>query len=108
MVATSSRCGTTAATTAPTTACRNQTARDAYGFHLPSAGLDTYGATSVDDGASWSVVRLSSVSQMPNYEMFGDRRVPFHGDYNYVSSVGNFAYGAWIDTRQVAGGDDWG
>jgi hypothetical protein len=43
---------------------------------------------------------------MPNYEMFGDRRVPFHGDYNYVSSVDAFAYGTWTDTRQVRPGDD--
>ncbi|WP_425953739.1 sialidase family protein [Xylanimonas sp. McL0601] len=84
----------------------DQTAKDAAGFHLPSVGLDTYGASSADGGATWSVVRLSSVSQMPNYEMFGDRRVPFHGDYNYVSSVGNLAFGAWTDTRQVLGGDD--
>jgi hypothetical protein len=84
----------------------NASATDAAGFHLPTVGLDTYGATSADSGATWSVVRLSSVSQMPNYEMFGDRRVPFHGDYNYVSSVGNFAFGTWTDTRQVVGGDD--
>lgn len=43
---------------------------------------------------------------MPNYEMFGDRRVPFHGDYNYVSSVGDFAFNVWTHTRQVAPGDD--
>jgi hypothetical protein len=84
----------------------NATATDAAGFHLATVGLDTYGATSVDGGATWSVVRLSSRSQMPNYEMFGDRRVPFHGDYNYVSSVGNLAFGTWTDTRQVAPGDD--
>lgn len=84
----------------------NATAKDAAGFHLPTVGLDTYGATSVDGGATWSVVRLSSRSQMPNYEMFGDRRVPFHGDYNYVSSVGNFAFGTWTDTREVRPGDD--
>jgi hypothetical protein len=84
----------------------NATAKDAAGFHLPTVGLDTYGATSNDGGTTWSVVRLSSVSQMPNYEMFGDRRVPFHGDYNYVSSIGNFAFGTWTDTRQVVGGDD--
>ena len=35
-----------------------------------------------------------------------DRGVPFHGDYNYVSSVGAFAYNTWTDTRQVAGGND--
>ncbi|MDH2413441.1 hypothetical protein [Nocardioides sp. CER19] len=84
----------------------NATATDAAGFHLATVGLDTYGATSVDGGTTWSVVRLSSRSQMPNYEMFGDRRVPFHGDYNYVSSVGNLAFGTWTDTRQVAPGDD--
>jgi hypothetical protein len=38
--------------------------------------------------------------------MFGDRRVPFHGDYNYVSSVDGFAYGTWTDTREVKPGDD--
>jgi hypothetical protein len=84
----------------------NASATDAQGFHLPTVGLDTYGATSTNGGATWSVVRLSATSQMPNYEMFGDRRVPFHGDYNYVSSVGNFAFGTWTDTRQVVGGDD--
>jgi len=84
----------------------NASATDLEGFHLPTRGLDTYGASSVDGGATWSVERLSSQSQMPNYEMFGDRRVPFHGDYNYVSSVGNFAFGTWTDTRQVVPGDD--
>ncbi|CAI9401750.1 sialidase family protein [Nocardioides sp. T2.26MG-1] len=84
----------------------NATATDAAGFHLPTVGLDTYGASSTDGGATWTIVRLSSGSQMPNYEMFGDRRVPFHGDYNYVSSVGDFAFGVWTDTRQVVGGDD--
>ncbi len=84
----------------------NASATDARGFHRASLGLDTYGASSVDGGSSWTVRRLSSQSQMPNYEMFGDRRVPFHGDYNYVSSVGSFAYGTWTDTRQVATGDD--
>ncbi|HWJ82398.1 MAG TPA: sialidase family protein [Nocardioides sp.] len=84
----------------------NATATDAEGVHLPTVGLDTYGASSTDGGATWDVVRLSTTSQMPNYEMFGDRRVPFHGDYNYVSSVGGVAYGVWTDTRQVVGGDD--
>jgi hypothetical protein len=80
--------------------------RDASGFAAATAGLDTYGASSRDGGTSWSVARLSGQPQKPNYEMFGDRRVPFHGDYNYVSSVGSFAYNVWTDTRQVVGGDD--
>ncbi len=82
-------------------------AKDPYGFHTASQnGLDTYGATSTDGGKTWSVNRLSSVSQNPDYEMFGDRRVPFQGDYNYVSSVGAFAYNVWTDNRNVKPGDD--
>jgi hypothetical protein len=84
----------------------NGAVRDAAGFATATAGLDTYAASSRDGGATWAQVRLSGASQMPNYEMFGDRRVPFHGDYNYVSSVGSFAYNTWTDTRQVRPGDD--
>jgi hypothetical protein len=84
----------------------NGAVRDTEGFATPTSGLDTYGASSTNGGGNWNVARLSSASQMPNYEMFGDRRVPFHGDYNYVSSVGAFAYNTWTDTRQVAGGND--
>ena len=84
----------------------NATATDTAGFHLPTVGLETYGASSDDGGATWTIAPLSSGPQMPNYEMFGDRRVPFHGDYNYVSSVGDFAFGTWTDDRQVVGGDD--
>jgi hypothetical protein len=84
----------------------NGAVRDAGHFAAATAGLDTYGASSRDGGATWKVARLSTVSQMPDYEMFGDRGVPFHGDYNYVSSVGSFAYNVWTDTRQVVAGDD--
>lgn len=84
----------------------NGAVRDSAGFAAATAGLDTYAASSRDGGANWAQTRLSDVSQMPNYEMFGDRRVPFHGDYNYVSSVGAFAMNIWTDTRQVVGGDD--
>jgi hypothetical protein len=85
----------------------NVSAKDAFGFHLASEnGLDTYGASSTNSGTSWEVARLSSVSQKPDYEMFGDRRVPFHGDYNYVSSVDDFAFNAWTDNRDVLPGDD--
>jgi len=83
------------------------TQKDPSGFHTASTnGLDTYAAISRDGGAAWTTSRLSSMSQKPDYEMFGDRRVPFHGDYNYVSSVGAFAYNVWTDNRQVAPGDD--
>jgi hypothetical protein len=32
--------------------------------------------------------------------------VPFQGDYNYVSSVGAFAFGTWTDNRNVRPGND--
>ncbi len=38
----------------------NATAKDAAGFHLATRGLDTYGASSTDGGATWSQVRLST------------------------------------------------
>ncbi len=79
---------------------------DSVGFHNATTGVETWGASSTDGGDSWSTFAISSEPQMPNFEMFGDRRVPFHGDYNYVSNVGSFAFGTWTDTRQVAGGDD--
>ena len=84
----------------------NGAVRDAAGFAAATNGLDTYAASSTNGGTSWALARLSGSSQMPNYEMFGDRQVPFHGDYNYVSSVGSFAFNTWTDTRQVVPGDD--
>ncbi len=84
----------------------NEASIDGAGFHTATPGLDTYGATSTNGGTSWSTTRLSATTQMPSYEMFGDRQVPFHGDYNYVTSVGGRAFGVWTDTRQVVPGDD--
>ncbi|WP_191245968.1 sialidase family protein [Amycolatopsis deserti] len=86
----------------------NCAAKDAFGFHTasPGGGLDAYGAVSTDGGATWTVTRLSTASHQPNFEMFGDRRVPFQGDYNYVSNVGASAYRVWTDNRQVVPGDD--
>ncbi|WP_156960361.1 sialidase family protein [Amycolatopsis taiwanensis] len=86
----------------------NCAAVDQFGFHTasPGGGLDAYGAVSTNGGASWTVSRLSTQSHQPNYEMFGDRGVPFQGDYNYVSNVGSFAYRVWTDNRQVVPGVD--
>ena len=74
------RCGTTAATTRPT-ASSTRPATTARSETPPASrrrphGLDTYAASSTNGGTSWALARLSGASQMPNYEMFGDRRVP--------------------------------
>ena len=69
-------------------------------------GLDTFYALSTNDGATWSSTRASEESQMPQYEMFGNRDVPFHGDYNYISAVGSTVLMDWTDTRDVVPGTD--
>jgi hypothetical protein len=67
--------------------------------------LNTFIATS-SDGVSWSPSLVSTVGHQPEYEMFGNRDQPFHGDYNAVASVGGMTYGVWADNRDVIPGDD--
>jgi hypothetical protein len=76
--------------------------------------VNTYVATSSDDGATWTSVRVSDVGHQPQYEMFGARSVPFQGDYNWVSIIdanggaagGLEAYVVWTDNRDVIRGTD--
>jgi hypothetical protein len=67
--------------------------------------LNTFVATS-SDGVSWSSSKVSSVGHQPEYEMFADRQVPFHGDYIWVDSAGGNLYGVWTDNRDVVPGED--
>lgn len=69
-------------------------------------GLDTFYATSNTAGLSWAHQRVSSASQMPQYEMFGNRDIPFHGDYNYIAASGSVVVMTWTDTRDVVAGTD--
>ncbi len=68
--------------------------------------LDAWGASSTNFGAGWAPTRLSDVTSNPNYEQFADRTVPFAGDYLYVSSVNDFAFGVWTDWRDTLQGID--
>jgi hypothetical protein len=68
--------------------------------------LDAWGARSSNFGTSWTKIRISDVKSNPNYEQFADRTVPFAGDYLYVSSVNDFAYGVWTDWRNTVQGTD--
>ncbi len=77
------------------------------GASASGPALDTYLATSTDGGSSWSTIeKVSSATQMPQYEQFGDRDVPFLGDYNYVARSGTALLGAWTDQRDTAPGSD--
>ena len=41
-----------------------------------------------------------------NFEQFDGRRVPFAGDYLWVTAVGSGAYVVWTDWRNTVAGDD--
>jgi hypothetical protein len=69
--------------------------------------LDVYATASTDRGATWATaVRMSDVTTNPNYEQFDNRSVPFAGDYLWVTSMGNFAFGTWTDWRNTLQGSD--
>lgn len=82
-----------------------------------SSGTDvvaTYAAKSTN-GTTWTPLgMISATTHQPSYEMFGNRDIPFQGDYNWVaigdgngpSAGGLFAYMAWTDNREVAPGAD--
>jgi hypothetical protein len=67
--------------------------------------LNTFVATS-SDGVTWSPSLVSSVGHQPQYEMFGGRDIPFHGDYNWVDAFGTTFFGVWADNRDVVPGTD--
>jgi hypothetical protein len=69
-------------------------------------GVYTFVAISTDGGSSWTVLPASSTTQMPQYEQFGNRDVPFFGDYNYVAASGTTILGAWTDQRDTVPGTD--
>ena len=72
-----------------------------------NAALDVWAARSADRGDHWTRrTRLSAQTTNPNYEQFDNRQVPFAGDYLWVTSMGDFAFGAWTDWRNTVVGAD--
>jgi hypothetical protein len=65
-------------------------------------GVQTFYAVSTNLGTSWTERLVSSAAQMPQYEQFSNRDVPFFGDYNYISAVGNTVFMTWTDQRDPA------
>ena len=109
-----SRSGRTTAPTTPTAcSCRSATPSTRR-VDRSSSGTDvvgTYAAVS-DDGASFTPSGMvSSVTHQPSYEMFGNRSIPFQGDYNWVALAFDgtsslFGYMGWTDNRDVRPGVD--
>lgn len=78
---------------------------DASG-HVTEA-LDVYATKSADNGGNWQTPRaVNSHRSNPNFEQFDNRTVPFAGDYLWVTSLGNFAFGAWTDWQDTVPGVD--
>lgn len=73
---------------------------------IAGIGLETWYSWSTDGGATWSHAKASSVSYLQNYEQFGNRDVPFFGDYNYVDVVGSTVAMLWTDSRETVAGTD--
>jgi hypothetical protein len=82
------------------------TAANPPGAVSSGPGLDTFYATSSDDGATWTVTIFSAAKQMPQYEQFGNRDVPFFGDYNYIAASGSSVFMTWTDQRDTVPGTD--
>ena len=68
--------------------------------------LNTFIATSTDQAAAWTATKASSIGHQPEYEMFGGRTVPFHGDYLGIDAAAGTLFGAWTDNRDVVPGID--
>jgi hypothetical protein len=72
----------------------------------PCDVLNTFVASSINGGASWSSTKVSTIGHQPNFEMFGARNVPFHGDYIWIDTELGTTFGAWSDNRDVVPGAD--
>jgi hypothetical protein len=73
----------------------------------PCDVLNTFIATSAGgNGLTWSSTKVSSLGHQPNFEMFGNRRDPFHGDYIWIDADAGRIFGVWTDNRDVVPGDD--
>jgi hypothetical protein len=70
------------------------------------AAVQTFYATSLNGGAAWISSPASSVAYPLNWEQFGNRDVPFFGDYNYISAVGTTVLMNWTDGRDTVAGSD--
>jgi hypothetical protein len=57
-------------------------------------------------GVTWTPTLVSTVGHQPQYEMFGDRDVPFHGDYLWIDAKATTFFGVWTDNRDVVPGTD--
>ncbi len=69
--------------------------------------LDVYATSgSYGDTSFPPATRVSNRGTNGNFEQFDGRRVPFGGDYLWVTAVGQHAYVVWTDWRDTVAGVD--
>jgi hypothetical protein len=73
--------------------------------------VNTFVAASANGTSFAPSVKVSDAGHQFEYEMFGDRQVPFQGDYNWIDLVRMasgrlFGYFTWTDNRDVVEGTD--
>jgi hypothetical protein len=73
---------------------------------VPSVDVYAKSGTPAAGFAAGSGTQVTDVTSNPNFEQFDNRQVPFAGDYLWVTSLGNFSYGAWTDWRNTVPGTD--
>ena len=73
---------------------------------VAGTGLETWYSWSNDGGVNWQHAKASDVTYLQNYEQFGNRDLPFFGDYNYVDVVGSKVVMNWTDSRDTVPGTD--
>lgn len=71
-----------------------------------ASGVDAAYGTSSDGGGSWTTSLVSDARTMPQYEQFGDRDLPFFGDYNYIDAADGSVLMNWTDQRDTVAGTD--
>jgi len=76
------------------------------GANASGPGVESFYATSSNGGGSWTTTAASSVTYQLHWEQFGNRDIPFFGDYNYISAVGSKVFMTWTDGRDTVAGTD--
>ena len=84
----------------------NQHTANPPGAISSAAGVQSFYSTSANGGSSWTTSLASSVAYKLNWEQFGNRDIPFFGDYNYISAVGSKVLMTWADGRNTVPGTD--
>ncbi len=85
-----------------TSPCQDSNGVGVQPCNVPNAFV----ASSTNGGASWASTKVSTIGHQPNFEMFANRDVPFHGDYIWIDTEMGTTFAAWPDNRDVIPGAD--